>query len=221
MVCKEPCLERWESRIFSWFFGEGVGERHIFSIHDLKFSHLYMHWETHHGSQQGSTLDSLPTPFFFWVKTKTILDSDSSGWFYLLNKEKKWYPKTNRQPKHGSLILCPVTPLKVGKQACCLLALVVSHCSGPSCLWHPVGLLVSGYFLKIGKDQLSTSGKQAVLPSSWEVISNFPGGSDGKASAYNAGDLGSIPGSGSSPGEGNGNPRQYSCLENPMDGRAW
>ena len=50
---------------------------------------------------------------------------------------------------------------------------------------------------------------------------NFPGGSGGKASAYNAGDLGSIPGSGRSPGEGNGNPLQYSCLENPMDGGAW
>ena len=48
-----------------------------------------------------------------------------------------------------------------------------------------------------------------------------PGGSDGKASAYNAGDLGSIPGSGRSPGEGNGNPLQYSCLENPMDRGAW
>ena len=44
---------------------------------------------------------------------------------------------------------------------------------------------------------------------------DFPGGSDGKASAYNVGDLGSIPGSGRSPGEGNGNPIQYSCLENP------
>ena len=42
----------------------------------------------------------------------------------------------------------------------------------------------------------------------------FPGGSDGKASAYNEGDLGSILGSGRSPGEGNGNPLQYSCLEN-------
>ena len=50
---------------------------------------------------------------------------------------------------------------------------------------------------------------------------DFPGSSDGKASAYNAGDLGSIPGSGRSPGEGNGNPLQYSCLENPMDGGAW
>ena len=49
------------------------------------------------------------------------------------------------------------------------------------------------------------------------VSVDFPGGSDGKASAYNAGDLGSIPGLGRSPGEGNGNPLQYSCLENPMD----
>ena len=45
----------------------------------------------------------------------------------------------------------------------------------------------------------------------------FPGGSDGKESAWNAGDLNSIPGLGRSPGEGNGNPFQYSCLENPMD----
>ena len=49
----------------------------------------------------------------------------------------------------------------------------------------------------------------------------YLGGSDGKVSAYNVGDLGSIPGLGRSPGEGNGNPLQYSCLENPMDGRAW
>ena len=45
----------------------------------------------------------------------------------------------------------------------------------------------------------------------------FPGGSDGKESAYNSGDLGLIPGLGRSPEEGNGNSRQYSCLENPMD----
>ena len=46
----------------------------------------------------------------------------------------------------------------------------------------------------------------------------FPGGSEVKASACNAGDLGSIPMLGRSPGEGSGNPFQYSCLENPMDG---
>ena len=49
----------------------------------------------------------------------------------------------------------------------------------------------------------------------------FPGGSEVKASASNAGDLGLIPGSGRSTGEGNGNPLQYSCLENPMNGGAW
>ena len=49
----------------------------------------------------------------------------------------------------------------------------------------------------------------------------FPGSSDGKVSAYNAGDPGSIPGLGRSPGEGNGNPLQYSCPENPMDRGAW
>ena len=49
----------------------------------------------------------------------------------------------------------------------------------------------------------------------------FPGGSEVIAPACIAGDLGLIPGSGRSPGEGNGNPLQYSCLENPMDGGAW
>ena len=52
-------------------------------------------------------------------------------------------------------------------------------------------------------------------------ILDFPGGSDCKASAYNVGDLGSIPGSGRPPGEGNGNSLQYSCLENPMKRGAW
>ena len=49
----------------------------------------------------------------------------------------------------------------------------------------------------------------------------FLGGSDGKESSCNARDPGSIPGSGRSPGEGNGNPFQYSCLENPMDSGPW
>ena len=49
----------------------------------------------------------------------------------------------------------------------------------------------------------------------------FPYSSVGKESACNAGDHGSIPRSGRCPGEGNGNPLQYSCLENPVDGGAW
>ena len=60
-----------------------------------------------------------------------------------------------------------------------------------------------------------------VLNSSPGIPLDFPGGLDGKASTYNVRDPGSIPGSGISPGEGNGNPLQYSCLENPMDGGTW
>ena len=52
-------------------------------------------------------------------------------------------------------------------------------------------------------------------------ILGFPGGSDGRETGCNAGDLGSIPGSGRSPGGGHGNPVQYSCLENPMNRGAW
>ena len=52
------------------------------------------------------------------------------------------------------------------------------------------------------------------------LLVGFPGGSDGKVSACNAGDPGSIPGLGRSPGEGNGNSLQHSCLKNPMDGGA-
>ena len=59
--------------------------------------------------------------------------------------------------------------------------------------------------------------KSQYLPYPW----GFSGGSEGKASAYNAGDLGSILGWGRSPGKGNGNPLQYSCLKNPIDGGAW
>ena len=53
------------------------------------------------------------------------------------------------------------------------------------------------------------------------VFGGFPGGSDGEESACDARDLGSTPGSGRSPGEGNGYPLQYSCLENSMDRGAW
>ena len=53
------------------------------------------------------------------------------------------------------------------------------------------------------------------------INEGFPDGSDGKESTCNAGDPGSIPGSGRSPEEGNGNPLQYSCLKSPMDRGAW
>ena len=72
-----------------------------------------------------------------------------------------------------------------------------------SCLW----LLSSAPYCKI-QAQIEESREKSL-------------GHLGKASACKAGDLGSIPGLGRFPGEGNGNPLQYSCLENPMDGGAW
>ena len=56
----------------------------------------------------------------------------------------------------------------------------------------------------------------------WYIqATEYYSGSNGKASAYNVEDWGSTPGLGRYPGEGNGNPLQYSCLESPMDGGAW
>ena len=75
------------------------------------------------------------------------------------------------------------------------------------------GGLYSEFSLLQGTSIFSIKGLQLVD----EV---FPGGSDGKESACNSEDLGSIPELGRSPGKGNGNPLQYSCLENPMDGGA-
>ena len=77
-----------------------------------------------------------------------------------------------------------------------------------------------------GKESACNAGDPSLIPGSgkipWRrdrlptpVFLGFPGGLDGKESACNAGDLGSIPGLGRSPGEGHGNPLQYSCMENP------
>ena len=77
-----------------------------------------------------------------------------------------------------------------------------------------------GPFCRCSVAQISTNYKRIVVKS-MALIHDFPGGSEGKASAYNVGDLGSIPGSGRSSVEGNGNPLQCSCLQNPMDGGAW
>ena len=76
---------------------------------------------------------------------------------------------------------------------------------------------MQGAVATLGRDELGKREDLDVVQ--WPKC--FPGGSDSKASACSAGDLGSIPGSGRSPGEGNGNPLQYSCLENPTDGRGW
>ena len=72
-----------------------------------------------------------------------------------------------------------------------------------------------GYFKRYSSELLSLSQFKS------SVRNIFNGGAEVKASTSNAGDLGLIPGSGRSPGERNGNPLQYSCLENPMDGETW
>ena len=66
--------------------------------------------------------------------------------------------------------------------------------------------------------QFPTWGQNWLLPA---APAGFPGGSDSKVSVCSAGDPSSIPGLGRSPGEGNGSPLQYSCLENALDGGAW
>ena len=70
-----------------------------------------------------------------------------------------------------------------------------------------------------GRTELDTT--EATEQHQQGPVKGFPGGLDGKESACNAGDPGSIPGLGRSPGEGNGNPVQYSCLENPVNKGAW
>ena len=105
--------------------------------------------------------------------------------------------------------------------------------------WHilsPVGQELKSFrailsvIMKRGKFLLSLSMYKLCDVFSWNphnlsativYMGKRDGGSDGKASVCNAGDLGSIPGLGRSPGDGNGSPLQYSCLENPMDGGAW
>ena len=70
--------------------------------------------------------------------------------------------------------------------------------------------------------RLQSMGPQVqTRPSKFHVSLGFSGASDGKESACSMEKLCSVPGSGRSLGEGNGNPLQYSCLENPMDGGAW
>ena len=91
-------------------------------------------------------------------------------------------------------------------------------------LWNLAFLWKSGLFKPLHR--IWWGFDKIMLGKGWEqhlqnIKSGFPGGSDGKASARNVGDQGSIPGLGRSPGKGSGNPLQYSCLENSMGGGAW
>ena len=118
----------------------------------------------------------------------------------------------------GSHRKCLVPYLK--PQLCSLWSQGVSNCWASSLQryvsWEPVpwGVAKTVSVLTLW---FSVTSWQLEIPS-W--LHGFPGGSEGKASACNTEDPGSIPGLGRSPGEGNGNPLQYSCLEKPMDGGA-
>ena len=75
--------------------------------------------------------------------------------------------------------------------------------------------------LKMVSDSPGPLTRPSVGDAQKQAFDKLPRWFPGKASTYNVGDLGSIPGQGRSPGEGNGTPLQYSCLENPMDGGVW
>ena len=84
------------------------------------------------------------------------------------------------------------------------------------------GLLDWNTTLLLLAEALLSASAQRMGHPFWNLLSlGFPGGANGEKSAYNAGELGSTPGWGRSPGEGNVNPFQYSLLENPMDRGAW
>ena len=86
---------------------------------------------------------------------------------------------------------------------------------------HKVAADSVGYILILAIPRFWISIGKQIFAECIRHIQGFPCDSDGKESACNAGYPGSISGSGRPPGEGNGNPLQYSCLENPMDGGAW
>ena len=87
---------------------------------------------------------------------------------------------------------------------------------------HSYSMNLGGRTLTIEAGKIAKQANGAVLVRYGDTaVSLFPCGSDCKESACNSGDLGSVRGSGRSPGEGNGNPLQCSCLENPRDGGAW
>ena len=105
-------------------------------------------------------------------------------------------------------------------QVCCPFAVCFLLLSCMSCLYileiNPLGCITNVFSQSIGYFFILFMVSFAL-----QKLINLISGSDSKASACNAGDPGSIPGSGRSLGEGNGNPLQYSCLENPMDRGAW
>ena len=117
---------------------------------------------------------------------------------------------TDSSPHHLSDLVCDFFPFcyeHIGWASSCLRAFAPARSS--FCAWNTIPTSVH-IILMIFK-----------FCSNVTLLKGFPGGSDSKESTCNAGDLGSVRGLGRSTGEGNGNPLQYSCLENLMDREAW
>ena len=101
------------------------------------------------------------------------------------------------------------------------VAKLFSWMEPPGVLWFPISLTRSDPFLLPTPNVKEPSCDGAYGTCLFRGISNFPCGSPGEESTCNVGDLGLIPGSEKSPGEGNPYPLQYSCLKKPMDRGAW
>ena len=140
---------------------------------------------------ESDRVESLPQKHFIKSKSEVFMWTDSS-------------------PHHLSDLVCDFFPFcyeHIGWASSCLRAFAPARSS--FCAWNTIPTSVH-IILMIFK-----------FCSNVTLLKGFPGGSDSKESTCNAGDLGSVPGLGRSTGEGNGNPLQYSFLENLMDREAW
>ena len=111
--------------------------------------------------------------------------------------------------------------LEIRTSACCKGKFCIPHCPFSSFQVELLYPILAVLYLMLISSKKVFSWFSEDFSNFLSSQLNFPSGSDGKASAYNVGDVGSIPGWGRSPGEGNSNPLQYSCLETPTDGGAW
>ena len=121
-----------------------------------------------------------------------------------------------------SLVDLPDPGIEPGFPAMQADSLLTEPRGKPTLYGTAVNIKINKFILKKRKGtELLRKKNQKIIYVQGFKFMDFPGGSDDKASAYNAGNPGSIPGLGRSPGEGNGNPLQYYGLENPMEGGAW
>ena len=129
---------------------------------------------------------------------------------YFIQSRSEVFMWTDFSPHHLSDLVYEFFPFcyeYIGWASSCLRAFAPARSS--FCAWNTIPTSVH-IILMIFK-----------FSSNVTLLKGFPGDSDSKESTCNAGDLGLVPGFGRSAGEGNGNPLQYSCLENPMDRGAW